>query len=319
MRGSVCRTARRTPYLPVRDLLRQVCGLVEGDEPAVHTAAVQQRLHASGITAADDVALLLPAPGPPGGAGRPGAAQSRGAAGPDLCAPAAPGPGRGAAAAPGPGGGEPALERSHLGRLAGVAGGAAGGGGGAAAGDLSAGVSARLGGARGGDAGRLAALARPGQPDRRAGGAGRRAAPRRRGSRRWWRRRGAIRSFWRSWPGTPWNRAGRTHRGRSRRRSTRCWPRAWTGCRLRRSACSRPPPSLAMRCPCRCYRPLPSCPRRRCMRGLAHLQAAEFLYETRLFPEHVYTFKHALTQEVAYGSLLLERRRVLHAPPCRGP
>jgi tetratricopeptide (TPR) repeat protein len=47
-------------------------------------------------------------------------------------------------------------------------------------------------------------------------------------------------------------------------------------------------------------------------RGLAYLQAAEFLYETRLFPEQVYTFKHALTHEVAYGSLLLERRRVLH-------
>jgi tetratricopeptide (TPR) repeat protein len=43
------------------------------------------------------------------------------------------------------------------------------------------------------------------------------------------------------------------------------------------------------------------------------LQAAEFLYETRLFPEREYTFKHALTHEVAYGSLLLERRRVLHA------
>jgi tetratricopeptide (TPR) repeat protein len=48
-------------------------------------------------------------------------------------------------------------------------------------------------------------------------------------------------------------------------------------------------------------------------RGLAHLQAAEFLYETHLFPEPDYTFKHALTHEVAYGSLLLERRRGLHA------
>ena len=48
-------------------------------------------------------------------------------------------------------------------------------------------------------------------------------------------------------------------------------------------------------------------------RGLTHLQAAEFLYETRLFPEPDYTFKHALTHEVAYGSLLLERRRELHA------
>jgi tetratricopeptide (TPR) repeat protein len=48
-------------------------------------------------------------------------------------------------------------------------------------------------------------------------------------------------------------------------------------------------------------------------RGLAHLQAAEFLYETRLFPEREYTFKHALTHEVAYASLLQERRRALHA------
>jgi class 3 adenylate cyclase/tetratricopeptide (TPR) repeat protein len=48
-------------------------------------------------------------------------------------------------------------------------------------------------------------------------------------------------------------------------------------------------------------------------RGLAHLQAAEFLYETRLFPEREYTFKHALTHEVAYSSLLHERRRMLHA------
>jgi len=48
-------------------------------------------------------------------------------------------------------------------------------------------------------------------------------------------------------------------------------------------------------------------------RGLAHLQAAEFLYETRLFPEQAYTFKHALTHEVAYGGLLHERRRALHA------
>jgi predicted ATPase len=48
-------------------------------------------------------------------------------------------------------------------------------------------------------------------------------------------------------------------------------------------------------------------------RGLTHLQAAEFLYETRLFPERECTFKHALTHEVAYSSLLQERRRGLHA------
>jgi tetratricopeptide (TPR) repeat protein len=48
-------------------------------------------------------------------------------------------------------------------------------------------------------------------------------------------------------------------------------------------------------------------------RGLAHVQAAEFLYETRLFPAQVYTFKHALTHEVAYSGLLQTRRCALHA------
>jgi len=38
-------------------------------------------------------------------------------------------------------------------------------------------------------------------------------------------------------------------------------------------------------------------------RGLADLQTAEFLYETQLFPDPEYTFKHALTHEVAYGTL----------------
>jgi class 3 adenylate cyclase/predicted ATPase len=49
---------------------------------------------------------------------------------------------------------------------------------------------------------------------------------------------------------------------------------------------------------------------RRC---LAQLQAAEFLYEIKIFPELEYTFKHALTHEVAYGSLVGDRRRALHA------
>jgi DNA-binding winged helix-turn-helix (wHTH) protein/tetratricopeptide (TPR) repeat protein len=48
-------------------------------------------------------------------------------------------------------------------------------------------------------------------------------------------------------------------------------------------------------------------------RSLAHLQDTELLYEMQLFPDPVYTFKHALTHEVAYNSLLLEQRRVLHA------
>jgi class 3 adenylate cyclase/tetratricopeptide (TPR) repeat protein len=47
-------------------------------------------------------------------------------------------------------------------------------------------------------------------------------------------------------------------------------------------------------------------------RTLGVLQAAEFLYVARLFPDPVYTFKHALTHEVTYGRLLQDRRRSLH-------
>jgi len=47
-------------------------------------------------------------------------------------------------------------------------------------------------------------------------------------------------------------------------------------------------------------------------RGLTRLQAAEFLYEARLFPDLEYTFKHALTHEVTYGGLLEDRRCALH-------
>ncbi len=46
---------------------------------------------------------------------------------------------------------------------------------------------------------------------------------------------------------------------------------------------------------------------------LARLQGAEFLYETRAASELEYTFKHALTHEVAYASLLPAQRRALHA------
>jgi class 3 adenylate cyclase/tetratricopeptide (TPR) repeat protein len=46
---------------------------------------------------------------------------------------------------------------------------------------------------------------------------------------------------------------------------------------------------------------------------LTRLQGAEFLYEATLFPDLEYTFKHALTHEVAYQGLLQDRRRDLHA------
>jgi len=46
---------------------------------------------------------------------------------------------------------------------------------------------------------------------------------------------------------------------------------------------------------------------------LTPLQAVGFLYEVRLFPDLGYTFKHALTHEVAYQGLLQDRQRALHA------
>ncbi|MGC1679285.1 MAG: adenylate/guanylate cyclase domain-containing protein [Candidatus Binataceae bacterium] len=47
-------------------------------------------------------------------------------------------------------------------------------------------------------------------------------------------------------------------------------------------------------------------------RMLDDLQLGEFIYEQPAVGDVEYTFKHALTQEVAYGSVLMERRRVLH-------
>jgi tetratricopeptide (TPR) repeat protein len=46
--------------------------------------------------------------------------------------------------------------------------------------------------------------------------------------------------------------------------------------------------------------------------SLLSLQGLGFIYERQLFPELEYVFKHALTHEVAYNSLLLKRRRELH-------
>jgi predicted ATPase len=45
---------------------------------------------------------------------------------------------------------------------------------------------------------------------------------------------------------------------------------------------------------------------------LFRLRDAEFIYEQPAFPEPDYVFKHALTQEVAYNSMLVERRKALH-------
>jgi len=52
-------------------------------------------------------------------------------------------------------------------------------------------------------------------------------------------------------------------------------------------------------------------------RMLSDLQLGEFIYEQPAFPEVEYTFKHALTQDVAYNSVLSERRKALHERTAR--
>lgn len=52
-------------------------------------------------------------------------------------------------------------------------------------------------------------------------------------------------------------------------------------------------------------------------RLLSSLRHKEFLYERLAFPEVAYLFKHALTQEVAYGTVLQERRKELHERTAR--
>jgi class 3 adenylate cyclase/tetratricopeptide (TPR) repeat protein len=46
--------------------------------------------------------------------------------------------------------------------------------------------------------------------------------------------------------------------------------------------------------------------------GLVNLQGLEFIYEKSLFPDLEYIFRHALVQEVAYNSLLINRRKEIH-------
>ncbi len=48
------------------------------------------------------------------------------------------------------------------------------------------------------------------------------------------------------------------------------------------------------------------------VRSLKRLQTAEFIYESQTVPEVIYTFRHGLTQEVAYQTLLSVTRQKLH-------
>ena len=133
-----------------------------------------------------------------------------------------------------------------------------------------------------------------------------------------------IRSSWRR-PCRRWSRPepwvasgeritwlGRSTRSKCRRRSRPSWPLESTGSRPRPGGCSRRPSVVGKDVPFALLQAIADVPEDALRRGLATLQAAEFLYEAGIFPDHEYTFKHALTHDVAYGSLLQDRRRRLH-------
>ena len=53
-------------------------------------------------------------------------------------------------------------------------------------------------------------------------------------------------------------------------------------------------------------------PENELLNRLSALKDSELLYERGIYPQSDYIFKHALTQEVAYDSLLIEKRKELH-------
>ena len=106
---------------------------------------------------------------------------------------------------------------------------------------------------------------------------------------------------------------------RSLPRCRRCWRRASTGCHRRRNVSCRPPRSSARRCPCPSFRPSPRGLRRRYAWASRTCRPPSSSTRRACSPRCDYTFKHALTQQVAYEPLLQERRRRAPCPHRRGP
>jgi predicted ATPase len=69
---------------------------------------------------------------------------------------------------------------------------------------------------------------------------------------------------------------------------------------------------IGQRIPCAVLEAVSEIPGETLRLALDSLKEAEFIYETQLFPDLEYTFKHALIQEVTYASILKDRRSMLH-------
>ena len=310
--GQCLSYGQATPYLPVRDILRQVCGLAEGDAAAEHMAAVQHWLHASGMTAEEDVALLLQLldlPVAPEGLARlsPEARQVRTFALLRHLVVHAAQP-------------QPlvlVVENVHwvdptsaawllslVERLAGAAillVGTCRPGSPLPWGTHAAGTQVALPPLRVPDSRAVvqAVLGAAVLPEARL-----RALLAQAGGNPFFLEELAWHAVVHDQPDTS-GAVPETVQAVLAARLDRLPPAAK---RLLQIAAV-----LGMDVAFPLLQALAEQPEEHLQQNLAHLQAAEFLYETRLFPEPEYTFKHALTQEVAYSSLLQERRRVLHA------
>ena len=108
---------------------------------------------------------------------------------------------------------------------------------------------------------------------------------------------------WRSWP--------------SPRPCRRCWRRGSIGSPNGRSTRCKRPRSSASASGRRFSGAWPTSRSRISPTALRVLTDAEFVYEEVLYPEAEYAFAHPLTQEVAYGSQLGERRRHVHEAAAR--
>ena len=310
--GQCLSYGQATPYLPVRDILRQVCELAEGDAAAVHIAAVQHRLHASGLTAEEDVALLLQLLDLP--------------VAPECLAQLSPEARQVRtfallrhlvvhAAQP-----QPlvlVVENVHwidptsaawllllVERLAGAAillVGTCRPGSPLPWGTHAAGTQVALPPLRGPDSRAVvqAVLGAVALPEVRL-----RALLAQAGGNPFFLEELAWHAVAHDQPDTL-GAVPETVQAVLAARMDRLPPAAK---RLLQVAAV-----IGMDVPFPLLQALAEQPEEQLQQSLAHLQTAEFLYETRLFPAPEYTFKHALTHEVAYGSLLQERRRGLHA------
>ena len=127
----------------------------------------------------------------------------------------------------------------------------------------------------------------------------------------------SVRASWRPRPW--WVSAGRivsprpSTRFRCRPRFRPSWPRGSTGSRSWRSSCCNRRRSSERTSRSTCFTPSPTRTRRTSADSSRICNPRNFSTRRASFPESEYTFKHALTQEVAYGGLLTDRRRAVHA------